>query len=254
MNYNQSVGASKVILCIPDTQAPFEHPDALPFLSAVSDFFQPTDVVHLGDEVDQHALGRWPKDPDGYSAGLEHQNSLIFLHALWDLFPKMKICTSNHTVRAWKKAFEAGIPKAFLRSYAEAMEAPATVEWRDRWVIDNIVFEHGEGVSGKYAAVRAAEANRKSTVIGHIHSFAGIQYSASFENLIFGFNTGCLINVQAYAFKYGEKIRNKPVLGCGIIVHGVPFFIPLMERADKRWNSKLQKSFFTTMSKTVKNL
>ena len=40
------------VLVIPDMQIPFEHPDALAFVSAVRAEIQPDVVVNVGDEVD----------------------------------------------------------------------------------------------------------------------------------------------------------------------------------------------------------
>jgi hypothetical protein len=58
-----------VVLVIPDLHCPFEHPDALEFLRAVKKRFMPSVFVCLGDEIDAHAFSRYPKDPDGMSAG-----------------------------------------------------------------------------------------------------------------------------------------------------------------------------------------
>ena len=48
--------AHRSILVIPDTHAPYEHPDTLEFLAAVAARFRPDTVVHLGDEADKHAM------------------------------------------------------------------------------------------------------------------------------------------------------------------------------------------------------
>lgn len=227
------------ILVVPDLQLPFHHKDAFAFLKAVKAKFKPTEYVNLGDEVDFHALSQWKPDPDGYSPGHELDLALEALHEFYKIFPVQKVCTSNHTVRPFKRAYDHGIPRKLLRDYKEFLEAPDGWEWRDYWVIDEIRFEHGEGVSGMYAHTKAAQQNMRSTVIGHIHSFAGIQYVACHDRLIFGFNAGCLIDNDAYAFAYGKKIRNKPILGCGIIIDGVPQFIPMLLDRRGRWKGKL---------------
>jgi hypothetical protein len=107
--------------------------------------------------------------------------------------------------------------------------------WADHWEFDGIIYEHGDPFSGKDAAIKAAEQNMQSTVIGHVHSFAGIQYSANSKHLIFGFNVGCLIDKDAYAFAYAKKIKRKPILGCGIITNGIPQFIPMTLNSNGRW-------------------
>lgn len=229
------------ILVIPDLQIPFQHRSAFDFLQAVCEKYLPDEFVNIGDEVDFHAFStKWATNPDGYSPGHELERSLEILHRdYYPMFPNHKVCTSNHTVRPLKQAFDAGIPKKFIRTYKEFLEAPDGWEWRDHWIIDEIQFEHGEGVSGMYGHTKAAQQNMRSTVIGHIHSFAGIQYIACHDRLIFGFNTGCLIDRTAYAFAYGKKIRNKPILGCGIIIDGIPHFIPMVLDKAGRWTKKL---------------
>jgi len=231
--------AKKNILCISDTQFPFHHKDTYAFLIAVAEKYEIDTVVHQGDEVDFHALGRWSVNPDGYSAGYELELAIEAMHVMYALFPKAYVCTSNHTVRPLKKAFDSGIPRAFMKDYHEFLDAPKGWKWADRWVIDDIIFEHGENVSGPNAALNAAKQNMQSTSIGHQHSFGGVKYYSSYNKTIFGMNTGCLIDINAYAFAYGRKSRVKPTLGCGVIIKGVPHFIPMFLKANGDWLGKL---------------
>jgi hypothetical protein len=229
-------------LVVSDLQIPFEHPDALIFSLAVKEkFFKGRRAlnINIGDEVDQHTLGKWAKDPNGMSAGFEFEASKDRLKAWAKEYPKTYVCISNHTYRVFKTAKNAGIPSQFLRTIGEAYDLPGTWQWRDRWVFGNVVFEHGENVSGKAAALMAAEQNRMSTVIGHQHSFGGVVHSATFNSQIYGMNVGCLIDIEAYAFHYGVNYRKKPTLGLGVIVGGIPLFVPMQLKANKRCNGKV---------------
>lgn len=232
MSYNS-------ILHIPDTQFPFHHPDTFDFLKAIKKKYKPDLVIHAGDEVDFHALGRWSVNPDGYSAGMELELALEGMHTLYSMFPKAYVCTSNHTVRPLKKAFDSGIPRAFMRDYHEFLQAPATWKWADRWIFNKILFEHGENVSGSNAAMNAAKQNMMSTAIGHQHSYGGVKYYSTFERTIWGLNSGCLIDINKYAFAYGAKARSKPTLGCGVILNDIPHFIPMMIDKHRRWTGQL---------------
>lgn len=230
------------VLCISDLQVPFEHRDALAFVLYVDNYFFPKKnraVVNLGDEVDQHTLGKWPSNPNGKSGSHELEEAKHRLKDWFKAFPRTKVCTSNHTYRAWKKAFMAGIPSQFLREVGDVYGAPPGWMWRDRWIIDDVLFEHGENVSGATAALNAALQNRMSTVIGHQHTHAGVIWSGSVGSEIFGLNTGCLIDIEQYAFDYGKGLRKKPVLGCGVIVNGVPYFIPMILNKHRRWNGRI---------------
>ncbi len=228
-------------LCISDLQCPAEHRDALEFVKHVDNVWFPHElkltrtVVNMGDEVDQHTLGKWDANPNGRSAGDEYKEAKLRLSYWFDAFPKTFVCMSNHTYRAWKSAHRAGIPKEFMKSIGEAYEAPPGWQWRDKWISHNVTFEHGENVSGITAALNAAMQNQMSTVIGHQHSHGGVTYRASSTDLIYGMNTGCLIDVDQYNFDYGKNMRVKPTLGMGVIKNGVPYFIPMILNHDKRW-------------------
>ena len=225
----------ETILAIGDLHAPFTHADAPAFLEWAKRKYKPTTVVCLGDEIDGHAISFHEHDPDGYSPGHELAAAIDQLGVYYRMFPRVKVCTSNHTARPFRKALASGIPSKVLRGIRDILDAPAGWEWADQWNVEGIVFEHGEGQSGQNGAIKAAEGNQRSTVIGHIHSFAGIQYVANAETLYFGFNVGCLVDHKAYAFKYGKHFKRKPVLGCGIIERGVPRFVPMLLDKRGRW-------------------
>lgn len=245
----------ETVLVLSDIQAPFHHPDTLRFLEWVNEKAKPTQVVCIGDEVDMHALSDYDHDPDGLSAGDELKKALKFMHQLYAMFPNVKSCLSNHTARPLRKAFKAGIPKAYIRDYKDFLEAPKGWDWGQQWEIDGVLYEHGEGMSGSLGHLKAALGNGQSTVIGHLHSHAGINYTATERELIFGFNVGCLIDVHAYAFEYGRKIKSKPVLGVGVVDKGVPVFIPMLLGPKGRWikpTSNKKVSLSETVDKVIK--
>ncbi len=230
---------SETVLVIPDTHYPFAHRDHLDFLCAVRDRYQPTKVVHAGDELDNHAISEHDHDPDGYSPGQEFRYGLRELKKLYAEFPEVSACVSNHGARPYRRAYKYGIPRRFLKEYKELLEAPAGWNWGDKWEIDGVLYEHGEGVSGKFGHLKAAEQNMQSTVIGHIHSHAGIAYAANPRYLIFGFNVGWLGDKDTYAMAYGKNFRSKPILGCGIVDAGIPLYIPMQLKKGGRWTGRL---------------
>ncbi len=226
---------SEVVLVVPDSHAPFTHRDALKFVLAVKAKFKPTDFVHLGDEMDMSALSNYDHDPDGLGASEEFERGMKDMEKWYEIFPRMKICTSNHTARPFRRAQKFGIPSVFLREYRDFMRAPKGWEWRDKWEVDDVAYIHGEGFSGPLGALKAAQGFMQSTCIGHIHSDASIVYNANSKHLYFGFNVGCLIDRHAYAFAYCKHQTKKPILGCGIVNAGVPVFIPMLLNNSGRW-------------------
>lgn len=230
---------TETVLAIGDLHCPFEHKDALAFLALVKKAVKPTRIVCLGDEMDAHALSEHDQDPDGLSAGQELETARKHLRPFYDLFPVVDVVESNHTSRPYRRAYKCGIPRELIRHYREFLRAPEEWNWHQRIEIDGVVYEHGEPYSGAQAAIKCAMANFKPTVIGHVHSFAGIQFYANQERLLFGFNAGCLIDAKAYAFAYGAKIKSKPIIGVGVVERGVPRFIPLLMDRKGRWIGRL---------------
>lgn len=229
----------ETVLVIPDLQAPFEHKDAVPFLQEVAAACEVTKVVCIGDSMDAHALSRWAHDPDGWGAGHEYALAIEHLNVLYDAFPVAKEVISNHNERIAKRVFDAGIPREMMRSYEDIMSYPEG--WSIHpWVeIDGIMYEHGHAHGGMYAARNAAISNGQSTVIGHHHSHAAVQYIANRRRMIFGMNVGCLIDLDSYAFAYAAESKFKPTLGCGVVIQGVPYFIPMLIDEHKRWTGEL---------------
>lgn len=227
------------VLCISDLQIPYEHKDALEFCVAVADHYECDKVVCVGDEVDQHALSRFDPDPEADGAGPELRKSIKRLQNWYKVFPEVSVCHSNHTVRMYRKAFSAGIPDAYLRPVNEWLEAPEGWVWDNYHIIDGVKYEHGDAQGGMHAARNLAVRNRCSTVIGHHHSHGGVLYIANDDEMIFGMNTGCLIDSTSLAFKYGRMAAFKPTLGCGVVLHGVPYFIPMVLRKNGRWVKEL---------------
>jgi hypothetical protein len=227
------------VLVIPDIQIPYEHPDALRFVRAVGSFMDCTTAVCVGDEVDQYALSHYDHDPEADAAGPELTRTRNHLLGWFDEFPDLRICTSNHTQRVYKKALKAGIPERYLREIRDWMEAPAGWRWADAFVIDGVRYEHGDANNSMHAARNLAIRNRRSTVIGHHHSHAGVHYVANDEDMIWGLNVGCLIDVRSVAFAYSKHSANRPTLGCGVVIYGAPYFVPMPTDKKGRWTGEL---------------
>jgi hypothetical protein len=229
--------ADSVVLAIPDMHHPFCHPDALPFLLALRDRVKPTAIVCLGDEIDAHALSKYPKNPDGLSAGQEFSKAREALYPFYKAFPEVLVCESNHTVRGHKKGYEAGLPASFLHTIATVLDAPEGWRWANRHEVDGVLYIHGDsGRSGQYAHIHYTKAFKKSVVIGHMHSYAGVNY----EGAVFGMNAGCLINSEAYCFAYAKNFPVPVSLGAGVVYDGkIAVFVPMITDSHGRWLGKL---------------
>jgi len=218
------------VLAIGDTHIPFQHPDYLDFCLYVKNEYNCETVVHMGDEVDNHAISFHDSDPDGFSAGEEAEAAQQEMNAWYEAFPEATCIVGNHGALPFRKAFAKGIPKKYLKTYEEIWQAPPGWRWTHSAIIDGVLYEHGIGSSGKNAALNRAIDNRMSLVMGHAHSWGGVQYTANVDSMIFGMNVGCGIDVNAYAMAYGKPFTKKPTLGCGVVRDGgrVGIFVPML--------------------------
>jgi predicted phosphodiesterase len=215
------------ILTISDTHAPYQHPGALDFLADLKRKHKPELVVCLGDLGDQHGWSRHERLPDALGQADEHDATLAFCRALYKIFPRALACVGNHDTRLAKRCVRAGIPSRLHRTVREVYDSPQEWVWADNHLADGIAFMHGEGYSSKDAALKAAKDNRMSTCIGHIHSAAGVQYTAGAFSTIWGMSAGCLVDPTSYGLAYAKTNAAKPVLGTGLILDGIPMFVPL---------------------------
>lgn len=176
---------------------------------------------------------KFAADPDGYSPGHEYELMIETLQKLYQIFPKVMVCESNHTSRIFKKAIQNGIPRMYLKQLHEFMQAPKGWEWRLVWEFEKVLYLHGDSFNGT-SWMRAHNVHRQSVVMGHLHSRAGVVYSNTPYSRVFSANMGCLINPDAYAFNYAKLSPEKACLGAGIVIDGKQaYFIPMPEQAGE---------------------
>ena len=214
-----------------DTHIPFERPDYLNFCIEIFDRCKCKKIVHIGDLVDNHAISYHEHDPDGKSPKDEMEEVDKHLKRWFGTFSEMYLCLGNHDKLVSRKSKTFGLPNRAIKSFREIWNLP--IGWREdySWEFDGVRYTHGTGLSGQHAHIKAAEQNRQSTVIGHMHSGGGqISYLVSENDRIFGMNVGCGIDRKTYAFEYGRDFIKKPVLGCGVVTDKGKFcqFFPMI--------------------------
>ena len=230
---------NKSILIISDTHIPYHHKDLLPFLKAIKKKYKPDRVVHIGDEVDKHAMSMHDSDPDLPSAGDELKQSLPIIKELENLFPDMDILDSNHGSLVYRRALKHGIPKAYLRHYNEFLEVGKGWKWHDDLTLDTpggpVYFCHGKVAD----VLKLAQSMGMSCVQGHYHSSYSIKYYGNSLGLYFGLQVGCLIDKDSLAFRYNKTQRARPIIGLGMIIDGLPKLIPMVLNKNGRWIGKI---------------
>lgn len=229
------------ILVVPDMHCPYNHPDAINFLQAVAYTYPPDAVVNLGDETDGHAMSFHDSDPHLASAGHELVGAQEELGKLHAIFPEMRICHSNHGSLSFRKAKAHGIPVAYLKTYREVLFPTGGGEGWD-WQYEHILNTKLGPVLFKHQSANPAGDAAHENVnifVGHNHGRFEIDYKSSRSRLYYGATCGCLIDRKSAAFAYGRETKNKPVLGCAVIIDGVPHLIPMQLDEDGRWVGEL---------------
>ena len=229
----------KVTLVIGDLHAPYMHKDAVSFLTAVSRKYSPTEVLFMGDERDGHPDSYHEHDPDLHSSGDELDLAIKQLQPLYKLFPKAVVLESNHGSLFYRKALTAGIPGAVLKDYREVLKAPKGWSWKYDYVLKtalgDVYCHHGK--SGSYE--KLSKNMGMSAIQGHFHNKFYICYWSSPNGLYFDANAGCLVDSRSRAMAYGKNNLQKPIVGCMVLIDGVPQLIPMILNKKGRWIKKL---------------
>jgi len=232
--------AHKAILVISDTHFPYQHPDTIAFLRALKAKYKPDRVVHIGDEIDGHAISFHPSDPELMSPGDEFEKAIERLQPLYKMFPKMNIVESNHGSLVYRKAKYHGIPRRAFKSYREILEAPRGWHWSMDLTLKmsdgNLVyFCHGKTSSpGKLS-----QSMGMATVQGHYHERMEIVYWANPKGLFWDMRVGCLIHDESLAYAYNKANLKRPLIGTGVIIEGQPKLCPMVLNAKGRWIGRL---------------
>ena len=228
------------VLCISDTHIPYHHPDTLEFLKAVKKKYDPDRVIHLGDEVDHHALSFHDSDAELFSAGEELKHSLLCLKEFYKVFPKVDVMESNHGSLVYRRAKKHGVPIHYIKSYNEMLEAPKGWKWHKELIIKLSNGQHCYFCHGKNAnSLNASREMSMNTVEGHYHNKFEIQYWSNPLNLFWGMKVGCSINDKSLAFAYNKNTTKRPLIGHAIIIDGQPKLLPIVLNKKGRWIGKV---------------
>jgi len=193
--------------------------------------------VNLGDEVDFYGMSRFDHDPDVINPGGELSLAVKHLIPFYREFPNVFICQSNHTHRVHAKAQKSGLPASTIKSIEEILKTPEGWVYKYCHTIDGVDYKHGTGKSGANAHINHAKATGRSTCIGHIHAWAGVNY---LRPGLFAANFSCLIDKYADCFKYASDMDENIVMGCGIVKNGKEaIFVPMNVDENNRWIGKL---------------
>jgi predicted phosphodiesterase len=211
------------ILVIGDTHFPFDLPTYLDFLVDTYQKYNCNRVIHIGDCVDFHALSYHETDADGYSAGDELRLAKRHFKRYYDVFPDMDVIWGNHSRMVSRKAMTSGIPKEWIKEFAEVFGVP-NWEYHHELVVDGVLYIHGEGGTAR----GKCKNDLQSVVQGHLHTQSYLEFVVGRNNRVFGMQVGCGIDHEKYAFAY-SKAGKKPAISCGVVINGKePIVVPML--------------------------
>jgi hypothetical protein len=227
-------------LIISDCHFPYNHPDTIPFLTALQNKYDFDQVFNIGDEVDYHAISFHPSDPDLFSPGHELEQAINRMQCLYKLFPKCDVLESNHGSLVYRKQKVAGLPRAAFKSYRDTLQAPKGWTWHEDIICDlpngnPLYLCHGKTSD----AMRHSRSMGMSLCIGHHHERFEIRYWTAGKQLHFSMIVGCLIDNTSEAFRYNKLFLQKPIIGVGAIIDSVPRLFPMILDEKGRWGKKI---------------
>jgi len=225
------------ILLISDMHIPFEHPDAFRFLAALKAKYEPSRVICLGDEVDNHAMSFHDSDPDLPSAGDELKAAIKKLRTVYKLFPDVDVIDSNHGSMHYRKGKHHGIARKYLRDYGEILDAPDGWKWHHDMLIrlpngNKLYIHHGLAKN----PMKVVAARGCCYVGGHFHEDFNVGFLGNSDALLWGMASGCLIDNKAMAFAYNRTNMGRPIIGTSLVIDSMPHLAPMVLNKNGRWN------------------
>ena len=218
---------------------PYQHKDAIKFLAEIKKEFKPDRVINIGDLLDFHAISMHTHDPDLASAGHELTMARKYVKELESIYPQVTEVDSNHSSLVYRRAIKYGMSREFLREYGEFL---GTKKWK--WVDDltltmsngqRCFFTHGRSAD----VLKVSQTMGMSAVQGHYHTKFVVSYWANPDNLFFAMNVGCLINQKSLSMNYAKNFRTRFILGCAIILDGIPRLLPMQLNDKGDWIKRI---------------
>ena len=126
---------------------------------------------------------------------------------------------------------------AYMRGYNEVLQVGKGWKWHNELTIklpdgNSVHFHHG-----KSANILAVGQKQGTCYIqGHFHTKFNIQYWGNPNSLLWCMQVGCLIDKDALAFAYDKVFKDRPIIGCGIIIDSQPKLLPMVLNKGGRWN------------------
>jgi len=201
------------ILVIGDLHEPFCLDSYLDWCLEQYHAYNCTEVVFIGDIIDNHYSSYHETSADGMGGLDELELAIKRISRWYKAFPVATVIIGNHDRIIMRKAQTSAIPSKWIKSYKEVLEVP---NWNfvERYEKDGVQFIHGEGGTAR----TKCRADMMNTVQGHLHTQAYTEHYVGKNFRVFGTQVGCGINHKSYAMAYA-KYGKRPAVGCAVILN-----------------------------------
>ena len=211
--YNFINSKERRILVIGDIHAPFSLDGYFEHCKEMYARYNCNQVIFIGDIIDNHYSSFHATDPDGMGGGDELDFAIDKIKKWADEFPIADVMIGNHDRIIMRKAFDSQIPSRWIKSYNEVLGT--NWNWENQVVYDNVQYVHGEGGTAR----TKAKNDMMSTVQGHIHTQAYLEWFVGKNFKVFAMQVGCGIDSKSYAAAYARNYK-KQAIGCGVVIGG----------------------------------
>ena len=212
-HYKKQNNQESNVLVIGDLHEPFCLEGYLEFCLDTYHHYKCTDVIFIGDIIDNHYSSYHETDADGLGGGDELELAINKIAKWYKAFPEYKIIIGNHDRMIMRKAQTSSIPSKWIKSYQDVLEVP-NWEFLERYVLNDVQYIHGEAGTAR----TKCRADMMNTVQGHLHTQCYTENYVGAKYRIFGMQVGCGIDHESYAMAYA-KAGKKPAIACGVILN-----------------------------------
>ena len=212
-HYKKQNNEESNVLVIGDLHEPFCLEGYLELCLDTYHHYKCTDVIFIGDIIDNHYSSYHETDADGLGGGDELELAVSKIAQWYKAFPEAKVLIGNHDRMIMRKAQTSAIPSKWIKSYQDVLEVP-NWEFLERYVLNDVQYIHGEAGTAR----TKCRADMMNTVQGHLHTQCYTENYVGAKYRIFGMQVGCGIDHESYAMAYA-KAGKKPAIACGVILN-----------------------------------
>jgi len=201
------------ILVVGDLHLPFCKQGYRAFCIDTYERYNCNQVLYIGDILDNHVASFHQSDVNGMAGGHELKQAIKEVQKWSEAFPVADVTIGNHDRIIMRKAFSSSVPREWIKDYNEVLGT--SWNWVERIEYDGVQYIHGEAGQARTTAKNAMQ----STVQGHIHTSAYVDWNVGNNMKTFAMQVGCGIDRDSYAAAYAKNFKRQAI-GCGVVIGG----------------------------------